>query len=211
MLGHLGIIGEAAINGETRGRTGNALYGAYGQDFLCADGRRVMVIGLTDRQWRGLLKATDSTEAMAALAARLGADFRDEGARFAHRHAITGILKPWFAARRVAEFGPAFDAAGVTWSEFRSFMEALESDPDLSPDNPMFRLLDQPGIGRYLVPGSPLDASRSGRPDPAPAPRLGEHTEQILADVARLPETEIAALFDAGIVRQAGRRIRMAS
>ena len=58
MLGHLGVIGEVEVNGTSRPKSGNALYGAYGQDFLCADGKRVMVIGLTDRQWRNLLKVT---------------------------------------------------------------------------------------------------------------------------------------------------------
>ena len=40
MLGHLGILGEVMINGVDRAKYGNALYGAYGQDFETADGRR---------------------------------------------------------------------------------------------------------------------------------------------------------------------------
>ena len=112
MLGHLGLIGEHALTGQTRGRAGNSLYGAYGQDFLCADGARVMVIGLTARQWQNLLKITGTAEAMEALAAAMGADFRDEGARWQARHAITAVLAPWFAARRLADFAGDFDRAG---------------------------------------------------------------------------------------------------
>ena len=200
MLGHLGIIGEVAVNGVDRPKYGNALYGAYGQDFTTADGRRVMVIGLTARQWRGLLKATGTVAAMAALAERLGADLDEEGARFTHRHAISEVLRPWFAARRLADFAADFDAAGLTWSEFRSFAQALAEDPDLGPDNPMFRVIEQPGIGAYPVPASPMAFSASGRPPPAPAPTLGQHTEAILADVLRLPAAEIGRLMDAGVV-----------
>jgi 2-methylfumaryl-CoA isomerase len=200
MLGNLGIIGEVAVNGVDRPKAGNALYGAYGQDFVCADGRRLMVIGLTDRQWRGLVAVTGSAEEMAALEARTGADLRDEGARWRHRHAITAILAPWFAARRAGEIGPMLDEAGVTWSEFRSFARALAEDPDLSTENPLFAEIEQPGIGRYPVPGSPLGFAAAGRPDPAPAPALGEHTEEILADVVGLPSGEIGRLFDAGVV-----------
>ena len=40
MLGHLGILGEVMITGVDRAKYGNALYGAYGQDFETADGRR---------------------------------------------------------------------------------------------------------------------------------------------------------------------------
>jgi 2-methylfumaryl-CoA isomerase len=200
MLGHLGIIGEVAVNGVDRPKCGNALYGAYGQDFFCADGRRVMVIGLTDRQWRGLVAATGADEEMAALAARLGTDLRDEGNRWRARRAITAILAPWFAARPLAEVAAALDGAGVTWSEFRSFARAVREDLDLSSDNPMFSEIGQPGIGRFPVPGSPLTFSAHPREAPAPAPALGQHTEEILADVARLPAGEIGRLFDAGVV-----------
>jgi 2-methylfumaryl-CoA isomerase len=40
---------------------------------------------------------------------------------------------------------------------------------------------------------------------------LGEHTEEILGDVAGLPDTEIATLFDEGIVSQAASGHRLAS
>ncbi len=200
MLGNLGIIGEVAVNGVDRPKGGNSLYGAYGQDFSCADGRRVMVIGLTDRQWRGLVKVTGTGEAMAALGERLGLDLQDEGNRYRARHEITAILAPWFGARRVADFAQELDAAGCSWSEFKSFAEAVRLDPDLSPDNPMFSLIDQPGIGTYPVPGSPLAFSSMPREAPRPAPILGEHTEAILADVLGLGERQVGALFDAKVV-----------
>jgi 2-methylfumaryl-CoA isomerase len=205
MLGHLGIIGEVEVNGVSREKPGNALYGAYGQDFLCADGRRVMVIGLTDRQWRGLLNVTGTREDMAAVETRLGESLADEGARWRHRDAITAILKPWFAARKVDDFARMFDEAGVTWSIFRDFATALAEDPDLSLANPMFSRLEQPGVGAYRVPGTPMAFTGEAREAPVRAPVLGEHTEEILGDVAGLPDTEIAALFDAGIVAQAVR------
>ena len=76
----------------------------------------------------------------------------------------------------------------------------MAEDPDLSPDNPMMEMLEQPGIGAYPVPGSPMAFSALDRAPPAPAPALGQHTEEILADVARLPGGEIARLFDEGVV-----------
>ena len=212
MLGHLGIIGEHALTGQTRGRAGNSLYGAYGQDFTCADGARVMVIGLTARQWQNLLKVTGMAEAMAALEAAMGADFRDEGTRWRARHAITAILAPWFAARRVADFAEAFDRAGVTWSVFRSFAEAITQDPDLSADNPIFSEVDQPGLGRYMSPGSPLSFAACAREAAHPAPLLGQHTEAVLADVVGLSSGAIGRLFDQGIVAAPARdALRMAS
>jgi 2-methylfumaryl-CoA isomerase len=211
MLGNLGIIGEVAINGEDRGKHGNALYGAYGQDFTTACGARVMVIALTPRQWKGLLTVTGTIDAMARLADRLGIDLATEAGRWQARHEITAVLAPWFAARRLADFAAAFDEAGVTWSVFRSFAEALREDADFSTANPMFAEIDQPGIGRYLSPASPLIFGGQDRVPPDPAPVLGQHTEEILGDVARLPEGEIASLFDAGIVSRADGPLRLAS
>lgn len=156
MLGHLGIVGEVVANGVDRAKAGNSLYGAYGQDFLLACGRRVMVIGLTDRQWRGLVKVLALGPEVEALGRRLGLDLAQEGDRWAARKEITALFAPWFAARRLEEVGPLFDGAGLTWSVFRSFAQAVAEDPDLSPDNPMIQMLHQPGVGMLPVPGSPV-------------------------------------------------------
>ena len=200
MIGNLGIIGEVAVNGVDRAKGGNTLYGAYGQDFVCADGRRVMVIGLTDRQWRGLVKVMEMEEPVRALGERLGLNLREEGNRFRAKAEITKLFEPWFAARRVEDFASAFDKGGCTWGEFRSFAEAVKLDPDLSPDNPMISLVDQPGIGSYPVPGTPFDFSALTREAPRPAPMLGQHTEEILADVLKLGDAGIGRLLERGVV-----------
>jgi 2-methylfumaryl-CoA isomerase len=205
MMANLGIVGEVVANGVDRPKAGNALYGAYGQDFLLACGTRVMVVGLTDRQWRGLVKVLDMQEAMAGLSARLGLDLRAEGNRWVARKEITAAFAPWFAVRRLEEVAPLFDGAGLTWSVFRSFAGAVADDPDLSPDNPMFAMLDQPGIGRLPVPGSPVSFSDFARMGPVAAPVLGEHTEEILGDLLGLGAGQIGKLVDAGVVAQGTR------
>ena len=49
-------------------KDGNYLYGAFGHDFETRDGRRVMVVALTARQWRALVKVTEIGEACAKIA-----------------------------------------------------------------------------------------------------------------------------------------------
>lgn len=200
MLGHLGIIGEVCVNGVDRAKTGNALYGAYGQDFRTACGNRVMVIGLTDRQWAGLVRTLALQDAIAALSAQTGLDLTQEGNRYAARNAITALFAPWFAARDLATIASLLDAAKLTWAPFRSFAQAVRLDPDLSPDNPMFAQLDQPGIGSYPVPGSPVNSTAFDRLPPQPAPVLGAQSEAILADILGLSSGQIGALMDKGIV-----------
>ena len=207
-LGHLGMIGDALLNEIERTKSGNALYGAYGQDFLCADGRRVMVIGLTTRQWSGLVRTTGTEAEMTSLERRSGRNLSEEGVRWELRKEITEILKPWFATRPASAIGPLFDAAKVTWSEFRTVKEAVTQDPDLSPDNPLFTEICQEGIGFISVPGHAARFSALDRLQPREAPNLGAHTEEILSEVAGVDDTEIAHLFDKGIVA-GGRRKSM--
>ena len=199
-LGHLGMIGDAATNLNQRGKSGNDLYGAYGHDFLCADGQRVMVIGLTDRQWKLIVEATQSGEEMANIEKETGVSLNEESNRWVLRHRISSVLEPWFAQRNLADFATQFDKAGLTWSVFRSLKEALELDKDLTIDNPMFKMMNQPGLGSFPVPASPVNFGKCGANDTLPAPRLGQHTEEILSDVVGADDREIAQLFDQGIV-----------
>ena len=78
-LAHLGQVAEASLGGD-RKRYGNALYGAFGRDFVTRDGKALMIVAITSRQWTGLLDALDLTNAIAALEAELGVSFAvDEG------------------------------------------------------------------------------------------------------------------------------------
>jgi 2-methylfumaryl-CoA isomerase len=200
MLGHLGMIAEAQVGGVDRPRYGNHLFGAFGRDFVTRDGERAMVVGLTDLQWSCLLKATGLGAAVARLGDQLQLDLTEEGNRFRAREALVALFEPWFAERTLAEVRAALDAHRVTWGPYRTVMQALAQDADLSPAHPMFSLIDQPGIGRCLAPASPLDFSKVARLPARPAPRLGQHTDEILMDLLRLPAHEVGALHDAGIV-----------
>ncbi len=200
MLGNLGIIGEVMVNNFDRPKYGNALYGAFGNEFATADGRKVMLVGLTRRQWDGIRETTGLQAELDALGQRLGLNLNLEGDRFKARHEITALLEPWFRARKVEDFAEAFDKSGVTWSVFRSFKQVVEEDPDCSPQNPMFERVEQPGIGNYLVPGSPLEFGAFERLPPRRASLLGEHTDEILADILGLSDAEITRLHEKKIV-----------
>ena len=200
MLGNFGMLAEVMVNDADRPRQGNYLYGAFGRDFATLDGTRVMVVGLTGQQWHRLIKATGLREAIGALAARLGLDFENEGHRYRARQEIARLFEPWFHARTLAEAALILDAHRVTWGPYRSVREEIAVDPDCSIDNPMFSLIEQPGIGRYLMPASPLDFARVPRLPAMPAPRLGEHTDQILLEILGLSAAEVGRLHDAHIV-----------
>jgi 2-methylfumaryl-CoA isomerase len=200
MVGHLGYIGDVQVNGRARPALGNDLYGSFGRDFATADGRRVMIIALTPRQWRALGRATGLADALAQIAPRLGVDLDSEAGRFAARDEIAAVVGPWCQARTLAEIEAVFAGSGVLWGPFQDFAGLVHNDPRCSTANPLFAEVDQPGIGRYLAPGLPLDFGAAPRQPTRPAPRLGEHTDRVLAEVLGLSSGEIGRLRDAAIV-----------
>ncbi|MGZ5337327.1 MAG: CoA transferase [Solirubrobacterales bacterium] len=200
MVGHLGKIAEAQVLRRERHKEGNYLYGAFGRDFLTKEGRRIMIVALTNRQWRSLVAATDLDDAFEKIQQMLDLDLDLEGDRFAAREVIGSILKPWTIARTMEEIRGVFDANGVCWGPYQTFMELVDDDPRCSDENPMFEQLEQPGIGSYLMSGSPLNFGKVERVPVWRAPILGEHTEEILGDVLGLGEGEIGRLHDEGTV-----------
>ena len=199
-VGHLGHIGEAIVNGAERAPIGNDLYGAFGRDFATKDGRRVMIAAITARQWKSLLDAIGGHEAMRHVEAMLGVDLSDEGQRFEARDLIAPIVARWVGDRGYGEVRTAFDEAGVCWGPYQSFLEMVREDPRCSTESPLFEDVDQPGIGRFMMPGSPLEFRRHAREPIRPAPTLGQHTDEVLADVLGLGSARIGELRDKGIV-----------
>lgn len=201
MVGNLGYIGESTINGRDRPATGNHLYGAYGSEFTTKDGRYAYVVAITERMWSELVKATGTGEAMTAIASARGVNLdKSEGARFEARKEITAALAPWFAARTLDDVKAAFAGTGVCWGPYQTVTQMLKEDPRATAVNPMLAMVQQPGIGSYLAPGTPLDFGAVPRVAPKIAPTLGQHTDEILSGLLGMSDGQIGRLRDDKIV-----------
>lgn len=200
LMSNLGFLADAQLTARDRPRFGNHVYGTFGCDFATRDGRRLMLVVVTDRQWRALSEATDLTADFAALGTRTGLDLRQEGDRHQARNDIAALVAPWVAARTLAEAGATLDKAGVLWGPYRTTTELLAADPRCSLANPMFSLIDQPGIGPHLAAGSPLAFAATPRAPAKPAPKLGEHTVEVLGERLGYGTARIDELRQNGIV-----------
>lgn len=200
MVGNLGRIAEASLGGRDQHKDGNYLYGAFGHDFETRDGRRVMVVALTARQWTALVDVTGIGEACHSVEHATGHDLNTESGRFAARDLIAALLRPWFASRNLSEIRETFSRTNVSWGPYQTFRQLVTEDPRCSRANPMFAEVEHPGVGTYLMPGSPLDFATIPRVPVRRAPVLGEHTDEVLADVLRMSTSEIARLHDARII-----------
>jgi 2-methylfumaryl-CoA isomerase len=103
-------------------------------------------------------------------------------------------------ARTLEEVRVTFERHGVSWGPYQTFTELVDRDPRCSTVNPMFAEVEQPGIGTYLMPGTPVAYSGAERLRAMPAPLLGEHTDEVLATVLGLADGEIGRLHDEGVV-----------
>jgi 2-methylfumaryl-CoA isomerase len=200
MVANLGFLGQAEAMHENRPPLGNDMYGAFGRDFATSDGRRVMVVAISLNQWQALVDATGVEEHLPAMERAFNADFRQEGERYRCRDAIAALLAPWFAARTLEAVRTELDAHGVCWGPYQTFTQILDDDWRASTKNPVFGVVDHPGIGPLLTPASPVRVPDAPPVPPASAPLLGTHTDAVLAEVLGLGDAEIGRLHDAGIV-----------
>ena len=201
MLGNLGHIAEVQASDRDRPRVGNAIFGTFGRDFATADGKRIMLVAVTRRQWTALVDSLGLKQDMARLEQDLGADFAaDEGARFTQRAPVFALIEDAVGKLIMTDLVQRFANTAVCWGEYQTVLGALRNDARLSAANPLFASVQHPSGVTYLTPGFPGTVISQGRRPPPTAPTLGMHTDEVLADVLKLTAAEIGKLHDAGLV-----------
>ena len=199
-MGPLGYLAEAEVNKEARKPVGNHVFGSFGHDFTCKDGKRVMIVGVSSNQWKAILRVTETQIQVTELEASLDLNFSNEGDRFKAREKLKGLFQPWFGQRDSSTVHEELDQASVCWGPYQTIQQLVQTDSDCSVDNPLFEKVEQPGIGEYLMPSNPLNFEGLGNISVTPAPILGQHTDEILELTLGLSGSEIGKLHDSGVV-----------
>ncbi|SSW70111.1 CoA transferase [Achromobacter veterisilvae] len=199
-MSHLGYLAEAELLHVDRPALGNFLYGAFGKDFGARDGRRLYVAAISLGQWKALVAACGLQEAVRRIEAATGLNLDDEGDRYAAREAIAAEIVPWCAARSLETIGQRFTEQKVCWGTYRTVRQAVAQDPRLGSANPVFQTVHTAGVGRHLAAGGAVRLMGVPHPPVVPAPMLGQHTDEVLADVLGLGDAAIGRLLALGIV-----------
>ncbi|MGH3488909.1 MAG: CoA transferase, partial [Actinopolymorphaceae bacterium] len=118
--------------------------------------------------------------------------FRTLPDRMRHIDDLEGEIEEITASRRTEEWIEALDRAGVPGGPVLGYDEAL-ADPHIRARG-MVVDLDHPIIGAMSTIGPPTKFSEFDYSVRSPAPWLGQHTVEVLAE-AGLADDEIAALF----------------
>lgn len=193
----MGWLAEADELQHPRARIGNHMFGSFGVDFATADGRRIMVVALTEGQWNALRRVTGTDHVFSALEETLGADLDREGDRYRLRETIASVLRPWFEARDFDTLQSLLDDAKVLWSPYRDMAEVAR-DARIAPET-IVTEIDQPGIGHMLAAAGPWRWNEE-RPPARPAPVLSADTDAVLGGVLGLTDAEIGRLRARGVV-----------
>lgn len=148
-----------------------------------------------------------------ALRSALGPDAPPESAwaeaaaaPLVHRPDLEAQLEATFATRPAAEWARLLDAAGVPCEvTHEDRVVELFDDPDLR-EKGWIASYEHPTIGRIETGGLLVDFSDTPGVLWGPAPLVGQHSREILAEVG-YDKTEIDELVQAGIVADASQEI----
>ncbi len=196
-----GMMAEMLYRGSDRERLGNAIWGAFGRDFRSKDGKRFMVAALTAKQWAGLVEAFGLATPIAQLETELGVDFSSgDEPRFTHRDALCGLFQGVAGSHDYEALAARMAAHGCTFERYRTAHEAA-NDPVLVADNPLFGPSPaNPSGFEYPATRSFANLPEHEAGDPSPAPYLGQHSEEVLAERLGLSSGAIGKLVDTGTV-----------
>ena len=199
-MANMGQLAEVLHQDGNRSRHGNQLYGAFGKDFKTADGKRMMIMAITPRQWRGLLSVLEIEQQVSDVETARGVTFaKDEGVRYEHGDALYPLIESRVCLRQAAELQSALDAVGGCWGEYQSMHEAAK-DEVLVNNNPVFSEIKNPSNYTYPTPGSALTIADHKRSTPIVAPHLGQHSASVLQSVLGLDKNKVSDLISQGVV-----------
>jgi len=174
----LGFVGETEVSGSVRQPIGNHIFGTFGHDFATTDGRRLMVVALTPRQWLELCATTGTTQIFAALENGQGMNFKLEGDRFKARDRISAVFADWFAARTLEEVAETFEATAVCWQPYQTIDE-LKTPGGLIEESSIFERITHHDVGEIWTSGSVIRLEGEARGHLKATGPLGADTDAI--------------------------------
>jgi len=127
--------------------------------------------------------------------------FATNTARMAHRDELAALMNCVLGGKTRAEWIALLDAAGVPAGPVHALGEALAHPQTLARG--MVVDLVHPEAGPTRAIGCPVHFSRTPAAVTRPAPRLGEHTRDVLRE-SGYADAEIDAFVAAGVVATAG-------
>jgi len=188
-------VARYTINGDIPGPLGGAHPSIVPfQGFRTIDSWIIAAIG-TDALWAKFCTVIDRED--------LTDDpkFKTNPLRTENKKELIAILDVEMAKKTTKEWVDIFQGAGLPYSPINNMKEICE-DPHIEYRK-MLVEIDQPGIGKMTIAGSPIRLSETPGEVYAPAPLLGQHSDEVLREILGYSPEEIESLNKEGVIKGA--------
>ncbi|WP_332900293.1 CaiB/BaiF CoA transferase family protein [Haladaptatus sp. CMSO5] len=167
------------------------LYGAA----AAADG--YICVGLllySDRIWEGLCTLLDRPDLFA------DERYATDAGRMADAEKLTGLFEEWLSTVPAEKAVETLNAHNIPAARSQTIAEAAAMEQYAHRET--FVTIDHDRFGELSLTASPLSLSRDEISVRRPAPRLGEHSRELLAEL--YDEETVEKLFTDGVIHESG-------
>jgi crotonobetainyl-CoA:carnitine CoA-transferase CaiB-like acyl-CoA transferase len=182
-----GLNGARFFGQHNRKTPPNALLNPY----RTSDNRWLLLVAAQEKDWPGFAMAMEMPELIQ------DPRFVDARLRAIHAADLVEILDRAFGRRRLEDWKKTFDDARVIYGVVQ-VAEEIINDPQMHENNVLLPVED-PEIGSRYTVASPMQVADAQKESPRRAPRLGEHSEAVLAALG-YSHDEAENLMTAGAV-----------
>ena len=180
------IIPEYKVNHHVRTQIGNRRpYSAPTDTYKAKDGYVSISIS-TEGLWRRFTKLIGREELLN------DPRFSGNANRTTNQHFLNNLTAAWVSDKTVEEALRLLDEAHIPCGTVQTITEAVE-DPQVKARK-MIVDLDHPGSGSVPLPGVVIKMSKTPGTIKTPAPKAGQHNEEIYGQLLGLSEDEISEL-----------------
>jgi len=161
--------------------------------YKCGDGGWLMMtLTPTERHWGPLCQALGHPEI------EDDPRFNTDDKRLENAEQLVTIFDGLFATRPRDEWLKVFAKYDLVCCGVNSVAE-LANDPQIT-ENGYLVDFNHPTVGKVKIPGYPVSFSESWANTTSAAPELGEHTDEVLAELGGYSKNEIARLKEEGVL-----------
>lgn len=180
------------VYGEIRKQVANRGFHSYIGVFEAKDGW-VLITGTTNPIWKRLTRAIGRED--------MASDPRfaeNDMVRFDNADLIDEVLRKWVEQRTADEVLNILQEARVPCARVNTVGKLL-GDPQVEARE-MVKYIDYAGVGKLPVPGVPIKLSLTPGSISAPAPKVGEHNEEIYCGLLGFNSEKLSKLKQEGII-----------
>jgi CoA:oxalate CoA-transferase len=187
----LAVAAEYKVSGIIRGQQGNASYYNYTNCVKASDGW--MMIGISGNPiWRRFTRAVGREDL------KEDPRLQSDRLRYENRQVIQTVLDEWLKDKTVGEVIRIMEEARVPCSPVNNIVEMV-NDPQVAARE-MLIDVEYPGIGKIPLPGPAIKMSETPGAIEMPAPKAGEHNQEVYSSLLGFDSEKLGQLKAEGVI-----------